>query len=88
VRRAGDDPDELEREFHDDRERPFPPEIPFVSIFTRLDGVLAPEVCLDPGAYPIEVRTTHRGLRASVPSFQAIAEALWRITTGAGGGAT
>jgi pimeloyl-ACP methyl ester carboxylesterase len=79
VRRGGEDPDELERAYTADRARPFPAQVPFVSIWTRLDGVVDWRSCFDPAALTLEVRATHRGLRASVASFAAIADALHHI---------
>ncbi|HEY5887091.1 MAG TPA: alpha/beta hydrolase [Acidimicrobiales bacterium] len=65
--------------FEADRTRPFPPEVPFVSVFSRSDGFMDWRLSLDPAAEPVEVDCTHLGLAASVPAFGAIASALRRL---------
>ncbi|HEY5888094.1 MAG TPA: alpha/beta hydrolase [Acidimicrobiales bacterium] len=62
-----------------DRTTPFPPEVPFVSVFSRSDGFMDWRVSLDHAAEPVEVDCTHLGLTASVPAFRAIAAALARL---------
>jgi triacylglycerol lipase len=65
--------------FEADRTRPFPREVPFVSVFSRSDGFMDWRLSLDPAAEPVEVDCTHLGLAASVPAYQAIASALDRL---------
>lgn len=63
-----------------DRERflPFPPQVDFVSIYSRNDGIIDWRASLDPAAQPVEVSASHIGLINSVSGVQAIAEALDR----------
>ena len=62
-----------------DRVVPFPPSVPFVSVYSRSDGFLDWRLSLDPAADHVEVDSTHLGLAASVPAFEAIAHALGRL---------
>lgn len=57
---------------------PFDVPVSWTSIWSKTDGVVEWELCLDPAAKSIEVRCSHLGLIASVPSFGAIATVLDR----------
>ena len=67
-----------EEAFERDREAPFPPELPFVSMWSRTDGIVDWRACRDPGAEDVELPGTHLGLAASAPAYRAIAAALGR----------
>ncbi|MER7246910.1 alpha/beta fold hydrolase [Kribbella sp. NPDC000426] len=41
---------------------PWPPGLPFVSVYSRVDGVVDWRACLDPAAEQIEVISTHNGM--------------------------
>ncbi|TDO48318.1 hypothetical protein EV651_12384 [Kribbella sp. VKM Ac-2571] len=43
-------------------ESPWPPGMPFVSVYSRLDGVVDWRACLDPAAEQVEVGSTHNGM--------------------------
>lgn len=43
-------------------ERPFPSAMPYVSVFTKSDGVVDWRACLDPDARVVEVSGTHLGV--------------------------
>lgn len=72
------DPD-AERRYAADLARPFPRQVPWVSIWSRLDGVVDWRTCLDEAAEDVPLGVSHLGLAASVPSFRAIADALARL---------
>ncbi len=78
ARRSRPDLDGHER-YEADRVAPFPPSVPFVSVFSRSDGFLDWRLSLDPAADHVEIDSTHLGLAASVPAFEAIAHALARL---------
>ncbi len=62
-----------------DRTTAFPPEVPFVSIRSHSDGFIDWRMTLDQAAEHVEIDCTHLGLAASVPAFEAIADALGRL---------
>jgi triacylglycerol lipase len=64
------------RPLRDDLMGPFPTEVPFLSVFSRQDGVVPWEASLDPAARHREISTTHRGLIASPAAFQLLAQEL------------
>jgi triacylglycerol lipase len=55
---------------------PFPPEIGFVSLYSRSDGVVDWHACLDSDAEWIEVDASHCGMSLNVAAYRAIAAAL------------
>jgi pimeloyl-ACP methyl ester carboxylesterase len=59
---------------------PFPPEVGFISVYSRSDGVVAWRACLDPAARHLEVDSSHVGMAVSAQVFRAVGTAL------AGGG--
>ena len=59
-----------------DRVGPFPPTVPFVSVYSHSDGFLDWRLSLDEAAEHVEIDSTHLGLAASIPAFEAIAKAL------------
>jgi pimeloyl-ACP methyl ester carboxylesterase len=67
-----------EEDFHRDREAPFPPAVPFVSMWSRTDGIVDWRACRDPGAEDVELPGTHLGLAASAPAYRALAAVLGR----------
>jgi len=56
-----------------------PPEVPFVSIYSRDDRVVDWRSCADPDARHREVSTTHAGLVSSTAALTAVAEELHRV---------
>ena len=67
-----------EEDFERDREAPFPPAVPFVSMWSRTDGIVDWRACRDRGAEDVELPGTHLGLAASAPAYRALATALGR----------
>lgn len=54
----------------------FDVDVPWTSIHSRVDGVIDWRETLDPNAESVRVRSSHTGLIASVPAFEAIAAVL------------
>lgn len=61
-----------------DRFLPVPPEIDFVSVFSKTDGIVDWRTALDPQADFIEVNASHAGLPNSIAGVDAVATALAR----------
>jgi pimeloyl-ACP methyl ester carboxylesterase len=56
---------------------PTPPGVGFVSVYSRSDGVVDWQSCLDPGAdRHVEVRTSHCGMAVHPSVWRAVADAL------------
>ena len=67
-----------EESFDRDRQAPFPPGLPFTSMWSKTDGIVDWRACLDPAAEGVELPGTHFGLAASAPAYRALAAALGR----------
>ena len=67
---------EADRTYEHDLWSPFGVDVPWTSIWSRVDGVVEWQTCLDEAADSHEVRCSHFGLSASIPSFEAIAAVL------------
>ena len=65
-----------------DQQLPFPVTIPYVSIWSRTDGLVDWRFCLDPAAHDIEVDATHLGICNSIEGATAVGEALRLIDAG------
>lgn len=63
-------------EYERDLAAPFGVDVPWTTIWSKVDGVIEWQACLDRAAESIEVESSHVGLLASVPSFRAIASVL------------
>jgi hypothetical protein len=62
-----------------DRHERVPIPVPLTAVYSRTDGIVAWEACLDrwnPGAEHVEVKTTHLGLVASPEVFRLLARKL------------
>ncbi len=73
-----DDDKEAETAYESDLFTPFPEGVPWASIWSKADGVVEWQACLDTAAESIEVGCSHVGLIASVDAFKAIATVLDR----------
>ena len=77
FRKRGHDLDELERIV--DRHERVPIPVPLTAVYSRSDGIVAWEACLDrwnARAEHVEVRSTHLGLVASPEVFRLLARKL------------
>jgi pimeloyl-ACP methyl ester carboxylesterase len=54
----------------------WPAHIPYVSLYSRRDGIVDWRACLDPGADNVEVDASHCGMAAHDGTYRAIAAAL------------
>jgi pimeloyl-ACP methyl ester carboxylesterase len=57
----------------------FPREVPFVSIFSRSDGVVDWRACRHPAAEHVEVSCSHLGMGADADAYRAVARALAQL---------
>jgi pimeloyl-ACP methyl ester carboxylesterase len=63
--------------FWDDFRAPFPSDdVRFVSLYSRTDGIVHWEACLDPAATQVEVDSSHCGMAASAEVYPQVATAL------------
>jgi len=65
-------------EFRDAQRAPWPPDIPFTSIYSRRDLAVPWRSSTDPFALNIEVGGSHLAMMTSTTAHQAVAEALAR----------
>ena len=64
------------RTFMADLQAAFPRDVGFVSVYSRNDGIVRWESCLDPAAEQVEVASSHCGMAANSATFDAVAAAL------------
>jgi pimeloyl-ACP methyl ester carboxylesterase len=65
-------------------EAEWPADLPYVSVYSRRDGIVDWRACLDPGADNVEVDASHCGMAAHAGTYEAIAGALRAIGPPAG----
>src|SRR3954454_10335747 len=61
---------------------PFPPEVGFVSLYSRSDGVVDWHACLDPAAECVEIDASHCGMSLNAGAYRAVAAALRSFDAG------
>ena len=55
----------------------FPPEVRYVGVYSRSDGIVDWRACLDGAADElVEIRASHCGMAVSVPAYEQVARAL------------
>lgn len=59
-----------------DPDSPFPPDVPFTSIYSRSDGVVDWRSCLDPAAERVEVQSSHIGMAVHPAVYRVVARRL------------
>jgi hypothetical protein len=58
-------------------ESPFPPDVGYLSIYSKIDGIVDWRACLDPEADElVEVRASHCGMSVNAAAYRATARAL------------
>ena len=67
------------RDFWADADAPLPKGVSFLSVYSRSDGVVRWQACLDPHAEHLEVRATHIGMGMHPASWRAVAAELERL---------
>lgn len=55
---------------------PFPPEVGYVALYSRTDGIVDWRACLDPAAEQVEVRASHVGMGLNPSVYAEIGHAL------------
>jgi pimeloyl-ACP methyl ester carboxylesterase len=69
-------PGECCTQFWADLRAPFPGDVAYLSVWSRLDGVVNPRACLDPAARHHEVRSSHCGMAWNRDVFRTVVEEL------------
>jgi triacylglycerol lipase len=67
------------RDFWQELHGPFPDEVGFVSIYSKSDGIVRWQSCLDEYAKQVEVGASHCGMAVNPGAYRAIATALERF---------
>jgi triacylglycerol lipase len=62
--------------FREDLLAPLPPGVRGVSIYSRSDGIVSWEACLDPSAEHVEVESSHTGMSVNARVFRVLAGIL------------
>jgi pimeloyl-ACP methyl ester carboxylesterase len=70
------------RQLREEIAGPFPDSIPFLSVYSRSDEMVAWQSCLDPASRPHEVTSSHGGLVADPAVFSIIAAELRAVLAG------
>lgn len=65
--------------FWGDAEAPFPKDVRFLSVYSRSDGVVRWQSCLDPQAEHLEIRASHIGMGMHPRAWRAVASELERL---------
>jgi pimeloyl-ACP methyl ester carboxylesterase len=68
--------------FWDDLQADFPKGVGYVSIYSRSDGIVDWQSCLDPAAEHVEIQASHCGMAVSAQAYRATAESLERFRRG------
>jgi pimeloyl-ACP methyl ester carboxylesterase len=67
------------KQFEQDLQGAFPPGVGFVSIYSKSDGVVNWNACLDPAARHVEVRASHCGMGVNAGVYRALGAELARL---------
>ena len=78
-RLASREPGDCCTRFWRDLKAPFPEDVDYLSIWSRLDGVVNPRACHDPAARLLEVRSSHCGMAFNRHVFRAVLEELTAV---------
>jgi pimeloyl-ACP methyl ester carboxylesterase len=62
--------------FREDLRAPLPPDVRAVAIYSRSDGIVSWQACLDPCAEHIEVESSHGGMSVNLGVYRALARIL------------
>jgi triacylglycerol lipase len=63
-------------EFRTDLRAPMPESVRAVSVYSRSDGIVSFQSCLDPYAERVEVRSSHTGMSVNVEVYRVLARIL------------
>ncbi len=64
------------KRFRDEFHADVPPEVGFTAIYSKTDGIVNWQACLDPSAEQVEVRASHVGMGANAEVYAEIGNAL------------
>lgn len=64
---------------------PFPHDIGYLSVYSKSDGIVRWEACLDPAAEHVEIKASHVGMAVHPRAYSAIAGALADFRAADGG---
>jgi triacylglycerol lipase len=64
------------RDYMADLVKPFPADVPFVSVYSRTDGIIDWRAALDPYAEHVEIEASHCGMAVNRYAYRAVADAL------------
>jgi triacylglycerol lipase len=78
-RLAGRNPGDCCTRFWADLAAPFPADVSYLSIWSRLDGVVNPKACHDPAARLMEVRSSHCGMAFNRHVYRALLDELTAV---------
>jgi hypothetical protein len=53
-----------------------PPDVGYLSVYSKSDGIVRWRACLDPAAEHLEIKTSHVGMSVHPRAYRAIAQAL------------
>lgn len=73
---AGREPGDCCTRFWADFRSPFPDDVSYLSIWSRIDGVVNPRACHDPAARLLELRSSHCGMAFNRHVFRAVLDQL------------
>jgi triacylglycerol lipase len=62
--------------FREDLQAPLPPVVRAVAIYSRSDGIVSWEACLDPSAEHVEVESSHGGMSVNARVYRVLARIL------------
>jgi hypothetical protein len=62
--------------FRRDLRAPLPPTVRAVAIYSRSDGIVSWEACLDPSAEHVEVDSSHSGMSVNLGVYRVLARIL------------
>ena len=83
---ASREPGDCCTQFWHDLKQPFPKNVSYMSIWSRIDGVVNPKACHDPAARMLEVRSSHCGMAFNRHVFRAVLEELTDVAASEGSG--
>jgi triacylglycerol lipase len=62
--------------YRQDLPAPLPPDMQAVAVYSRTDGIVSWQACLDPEARHIEVRSSHAGMSVNLAVYRILGEVL------------
>ena len=62
--------------FREDLREPLTPDVRAVAIYSRSDGIVSWQACLDPCARQVEVESSHSGMSVNLAVYRVLAEIL------------